>query len=72
MASTGRCCELQESDAFPLGYILFTLPGTDSGSAFPCVRILFPESALGRTNYLVVAVSYEHSGGHRAGVPLRT
>jgi hypothetical protein len=59
VATSGSCCVLEEqtpSDDFPLGYTPYTLPGTDSELSYPCVRILFPESAVGKINYLVVAV----------------
>lgn len=57
---TGSCCVLEETAPSlntPLGYIVYTLPGTDSGLPFPCVRIIFPADALSRNNYLVVVVS---------------
>lgn len=46
-----------ETNSRPLGFISFVLPGVDSPLPMPCARVVFPTSAVGRINYLVVAVS---------------
>jgi len=57
-----NCCVLEEDreeniNDSPLGFTLITLPGTESMAAAPCVRVEYPESAIGQSNYLVVSVS---------------
>ena len=57
-SETGSCCVLDEtaaSDATPLGFILYTLPGVDSDVPAPCARVNVQSPRA--NNYVVVAVS---------------
>ena len=65
-APNNNCCVLNPNEtvsqdlnsATPLGFILYTLPGTETGMSPPCMLVPFPESAIGQAGvYLVLAVS---------------
>ena len=68
-----RCCPLdlpnnyqQDTDNYPLGFQLVTLPGSDEDRPDPCLRIEYTVDEVNSTtnvNYLILAVS----GGRRGG-----
>ena len=66
IASDNNCCNLRTDEPLgqtlesntPLGFILYTLPGTESNIGPPCMRVPFPDTSVGQDGvYLVVAVS---------------